>query len=100
MPSKEGSAAGLRRVPEILPGDIILDETEVAAQGRSPTSVTCTVPRFAMRVAKAVRWSSMVWAGPRDAHSARRSISPPTGLVSPPLVHGATPGRFMPNGRG
>ena len=62
-----GFGCWLQEGAGILPGDIILDETEVAAQGQSSTSLTCTVPRFAMRVAKAVRWNVMVWAGPGDA---------------------------------
>ena len=62
-----GFGCWLQEGAGILPGEIVLDETEVAAQGRSATSVTCTVPRFAMRVTKSVRWNVMVWAGPGNA---------------------------------
>ena len=62
-----GFGCWLQEGAGILPGDIILDETEVAAQGRSRSSVTCTVPRLAMRVSKTIRWQVMVWAGPGSA---------------------------------
>ena len=62
-----GFGCWLQEGAGLFPGGIIRDETEVAAQGRSATSVTCTVPRLAMRVTKPIQWKVMVWAGPGDA---------------------------------
>jgi hypothetical protein len=46
-----------------IPGDIVLDEDEVADSGRGPRAVTCTVPRLAMVVNKPVKWDVVVLTG-------------------------------------
>jgi hypothetical protein len=46
----------------LIPGAIVLDETEVVASGRTDTSVTCTFPKLAMTVSKPIKWSAIVAA--------------------------------------
>jgi len=47
----------------LIPGDIVLDEDEVAGYGRGPRAVSCTVPRLAMIVNKTIRWDVVVLTG-------------------------------------
>jgi hypothetical protein len=47
----------------LIPGDIVLDEEEVAGFRRGPRDVTCTVPRLAMVVNKPIRWDVVVLTG-------------------------------------
>jgi hypothetical protein len=57
-----GFGCWLQKGAGLIPGAIVLDETEVVASGRTDTSVTCTFPKRAMAVSKPIKWGAIVAA--------------------------------------